>query len=92
MERTQQMKKQEANNGGRGARRVHTYRDELRERDRRAVDARLPGGALGCPDEHFRGVAVWGCKRVFRSRCRQCWSRPYGGEEWLGAQSEGKEG
>lgn len=82
------MTQQREHVGKKSVRGVHTYRDELRERDRRAVDPRLAGGALGCPGEYFRGVVSWDCTRVFRSRCRRCWSRPYGGEEWLGEQRE----
>ena len=63
--------------------RTGSYRDELRRRERKSVNAAFSGGAYGCPGEYFRGAAAQDCRRGFRVRCRQCWGSPYGGEEWI---------
>ena len=62
---------------------VESYRDVLRRQEPWAVNAAFSGGAFGCPGEYFRGAAALDCRGNFRVRCRQCWSEPYGGEDWI---------
>ena len=63
--------------------RLSSYRDELRRREIKSVNAAFNGGAYGCPGEYFRGAAAEDCRGEFRVRCSRCWSDPYGGEEWI---------
>ncbi len=65
---------------------MRSYRDELRLRDRGAVDDAFSGGAFGCPGEYFRGAAAMDCRAGFRIRCRLCWGAPYRDEDWIGEE------
>ena len=64
---------------------VHTYRDELREKDPSMVSDWRIGGAYGCPGEHFIGAPCYEpckCSPVKEKRCRACWGQPYAQERW----------
>jgi len=60
-----------------------SYREELKTREAKSVDERVPGGAFGCPGEYFRGAAVWDRCAPLCVRCQVCWSQTYKGEEWI---------
>lgn len=62
---------------------IPSYREELTDREPRAVDARCPGGAFGCPGDYFRGASAADCRPIARERCEACWGADYEDEEWI---------
>lgn len=70
---------------------VHSYRDELKERNPGMVSDRHIGGAYGCPGEHFFGAPVFEkerCSPVKAKRCTECWGQPYAQERWTPGDKE----
>lgn len=61
-----------------------TLRDELKERDPKMVNPRLPGGAFGCPSDYFDCALSFDPEKCFplKTQCEACWSRPYAQERW----------
>ena len=64
---------------------IHTYKDELKEKDPSSLLDRYIGGVNGCPGDYFFGAPVFDrdqCSPLQDRRCRTCWAQPYAQERW----------